>query len=98
MKILMITSYLPYPPFGGGEVRTYNLLKRLGKRHKITLIAYTRPTNTVGDIREVQKLCQKVITLPKIKTWTIKNILRTGFSTMPLLNRLSFQERYAGNW
>lgn len=85
MKILMITSYLPYPLFGGGEIRTYNLLKKLKEKHKITLISYIRPTNTQRDINEVKKFCHEVITLSKQKTWTIKNILRTGFSTMPLL-------------
>lgn len=85
MKILMITSYLPYPLFGGGEVRTYNLLKRLCKKHEITLIAYKRPSNTDNDINEVKKVCKDIIVLNKDKTWTLKNILRTGFSTMPLL-------------
>ena len=85
MKILMITSYLPYPLFGGGEVRTYNLLKRLSKKHEITLIAYKRSSNTDNDINEVKKVCKDIIVLNKDKTWTLKNILRTGFSTMPLL-------------
>lgn len=85
MKILMITSYLPYPLFGGGEVRTYNLLKRLCKKHEITLVAYTRPSNTQNDINEVKKICKELIILEKPKTWTLKNILRTGLSTMPLL-------------
>src|SRR3990167_1058896 len=31
MKVLMITPYLPYPLYSGGQIRSYNLLKALEK-------------------------------------------------------------------
>ena len=39
MKILMLTPYLPYPLLSGGQIRSYNLLKNLAKKHQITLVA-----------------------------------------------------------
>ncbi|MCC6711643.1 MAG: glycosyl transferase family 1, partial [Candidatus Pacebacteria bacterium] len=39
MKILMLTPYLPYPLLSGGQIRTYNLLKKLATKHEITLFA-----------------------------------------------------------
>ena len=39
MKILMLTPYLPYPLLSGGQIRTYNLLKNLSKKHEITLFS-----------------------------------------------------------
>ena len=39
MRILMLTPYLPYPPTSGGQVRSYNLIKNLASKHKITLFS-----------------------------------------------------------
>ena len=41
MKILAISAELPFPPIGGGRLRTYHWLKALSSRHDVTLIAFT---------------------------------------------------------
>ena len=33
MNILFVSAVLPYPLYSGGQIRIYNLLKRLSKRH-----------------------------------------------------------------
>jgi len=81
MKILMVSSYLPFPLFSGGEIRLYNLIKNLSESNEITLICEKRNHQTQEDIEEVKKICKKVITVPRKKQWSIKNILKTGFST-----------------
>jgi glycosyltransferase involved in cell wall biosynthesis len=85
MKILMISSYLPYPLFSGGQVRLYNLIKELSAKHEITLICEKRPNQTEQDIHEVEKICKKVITVDRQKQWTIKNILKSGTSASSFL-------------
>ncbi|MEK7572857.1 MAG: glycosyltransferase family 4 protein [Patescibacteria group bacterium] len=85
MKILMVSSYLPYPLYSGGHIRLYNILKRLSKNHEITLVCEKRPYQTEDDVRGVEKICQRLITIPRKKQWSYSNILRTGFSTMPFL-------------
>ncbi|MCL6096465.1 MAG: glycosyltransferase family 4 protein [Patescibacteria group bacterium] len=85
MKILMVSSYLPFPLFSGGNIRLYNLLKLLSKKHKITLICEKRQNQTERDIEEVEKFCEKVITVERKKQWSVKNILKTGFSLNPFL-------------
>lgn len=58
MKILMISTTFPYPPTRGAtQVRTFNLLKYLSKRHAITLV--TQRSEEITDI-EVEKLQQWV--------------------------------------
>ena len=42
MNILFISAILPYPLHSGGQVRIYNLLKRLSKKHSITLMTFIR--------------------------------------------------------
>ncbi|GIV44998.1 MAG: glycosyl transferase family 1 [Bacteroidia bacterium] len=85
MKILLVSSYLPYPLINGGHIRLYNLLKSLKHRHEITLICEKREYQTANDIEAVEKVCKKVITFPRRKQWSIANILKTGFSDEPFL-------------
>lgn len=85
MKILIISSYLPYPLFSGGHIRLFNIIKELSKKHKITLVCEKRDYQTEEDVREVEKMCDKVISVERKKQWTAKNILSTGFSTYPFL-------------
>lgn len=80
MKILVVSSYLPYPLLSGGQVRLYNLLKELSSRHEITLICEKRPNQTEQHKKEIEKFCNKVIALPRKKQWSLQNILKSGFS------------------
>ncbi|HJX46079.1 MAG TPA: glycosyltransferase family 4 protein [Patescibacteria group bacterium] len=85
MKILMLTPYLPYPPSEGGQVRSYKLIKLLSKKHEITLVCFSRQHNTKNQINHMRKFCRKVLVIERGKTWTLSNILRTGFSVYPFL-------------
>jgi len=85
MKILMVSSYLPYPLKSGGEIRLYNLMKNLAEKHEITLICEKRDYQTKEDVEEVKKICKKVITVTRRKQWSTINILKTGLSMNPFL-------------
>lgn len=85
MKILLISSYLPYPLFSGGQARLYNLLKELSRHHKITLICEKRDNQTDADVKELEKICEKVITVKRRKQWSIQNILKSATSSHSFL-------------
>src|SRR3990167_3422641 len=85
MKILMVSSYLPYPLISGGHVRLYNILKILSRNYQITLVCEKRYYQNKEHIAEVEKFCKKIITVDRKKQWTLKNIFRTGFSRHPFL-------------
>jgi len=57
MRILIVSSFLPYPLFSGGNVRLYNIIKELSKKHAITLICEKRAYQTDKDIEEIRKFC-----------------------------------------
>ncbi|MBI5122413.1 glycosyltransferase family 4 protein [Candidatus Roizmanbacteria bacterium] len=80
MKILVISSYLPYPLHSGGHIRLYNLIKELSKKHEITLICEKRLHQTMEDIQEMEKICKKVVTVNRGKQWSVKNIAKTATS------------------
>ncbi len=93
MKILMLTPYLPYPPSSGGQIRSYNLIKELAKKHEITLCSLIKNDQDRKYLPKLQEICKKVYIFnrPK-KPWTISNILKTGFSLFPFLVIRNFSD------
>jgi len=85
MKILMVSSYLPYPLHSGGQVRLYNLIKELSGQHEITLICEKRPHQTSADISAMEKICKKVVTVPRRKQWSLENISKSSVSSHSFL-------------
>lgn len=86
MKILMLTPYLPYPPSSGGQIRSYNLIKELSKKHQITLCSLIKYEDEKKYIPKLKPYCKKVYIFKRPeKAWTLKNILNTGFSSWPFL-------------
>jgi len=85
MKILMITPYLPYPLLSGGQIRSYNLLKHLAKKHEITLVSFIRQKEETESIEKLKGFCQDVEVVLRRKAWSPVNILLSGFSHLPFL-------------
>lgn len=85
MKILFVSSYLPYPLLSGGHIRLYNLLKHLSKEYEVTLICEKRLYQTEQDVSEVAKICHALITVPRKKQWSIANMVKTATSSYPFL-------------
>lgn len=82
----MLTPYLPYPLLSGGQIRTYNLLKKLANKHEVTLFALIKDDSEKQYIDELEKYCSKVKVFKRSKQpFTFKNILKTAFSTFPFL-------------
>jgi polysaccharide biosynthesis protein PslH len=84
MKILFVSAVLPYPLHSGGQVRIYNLLKRLSKSHEITLCAFIRDAKEQKHVAELS-FCKKVIPILRGRAWQAKYVLRTIFSPYPFL-------------
>lgn len=85
MKILMLTPYLPYPLYSGGQIRTYNLLKNLANKHEITLFSFIREDKEKEFLPELKKFCPKVVVFKRRPAWDIQNILLAGFSPLPFV-------------
>ncbi len=86
MKILMLTPYLPYPPSSGGQVRSYNLIKQLSQKHRITLCSLIKYEEERKYSKELEKFCQEVHVFKRAeKPWTVQNILKTAASRYPFL-------------
>lgn len=84
MKILMITPYLPYPLYSGGQIRSYNLIKNLSKKHEIILFSFMKEI-TPDHILELKKFCKDVFVFPRRRAFSPQNIILAALSPYPFL-------------
>lgn len=94
MKILLVSSYLPYPLLDGGRIRLYNILKYLQKQHEITLVCEKRTHQSQQDIDEVSKVCKKVIVVDRPKAWSVKNVSKAALTLNPLLTTTHTNKKF----
>jgi polysaccharide biosynthesis protein PslH len=85
MKILMLTPYLPFPPSSGGQIRSYNLIKQLSKKHEITLFCYIRNKGEEKFIPELKKYCKKIRVFGRRRAWSPLNVILAGLTQYPFL-------------
>src|SRR5581483_3558622 len=98
MNILMLTPYLPYPPNSGGQIRSYNLIKQLSKKHSITLCSLVKFEEDKKYINKLKPYCKEIYVFKRAeKPFTLKNILKTGFSTYPFVVIRNFSSEENSN-
>lgn len=80
MKILQISTRIPYPPTSGGDIVTYNTLKHLALRgHDITLVSFV---SEVKGALELEKYCRWAPVQKDTRT-SITRLLLNLFSKTP---------------
>lgn len=82
MKVLLLTQVLPYPPDSGPKVKTWNVIKYLAQRHKLTLVSFARGDQS-ADVVQLQRYCRAIHTVPMTRgmvrdAWYMIYSLLTG--------------------
>lgn len=85
MKVLMLTPYLPFPLWSGGQIRTYNLLKHLSKKHEITLFSFIRNENERDYIPKLMDYCVNVEVFLKRPPWSLTSLGLSAITYYPLV-------------
>ncbi len=72
MKILFLTSRLPYPPDQGDRLRAFNILQVLSADHEIDLVTFVDGPVKVDSRKTLEKVCNRVetVALSKNKSYT----------------------------
>lgn len=63
MKILFLTSRLPYPPYGGDKLRVFNFIKYLSVRHTVHLLSFIESEEEKKYLSELGKYCARIETV-----------------------------------
>lgn len=89
----MLTPYLPYPPSSGGQVRSYNLIKHLSRKHDIYLVALIKTKDEETYKNNLQRFCKEIHLCKRSESpWTIKNITKSVFGEYPFLVVRNYSE------
>ena len=92
MNILFITAVCPYPLHSGGQIRIYNLLKLLSKRHNITLVTFIRGHEELA-YKDALSFCAGVHMVMRGRAWQARYVMRSVTGKYPFL--LATYENYA---
>jgi sugar transferase (PEP-CTERM/EpsH1 system associated) len=64
MRLLLLTPQLPYPPHQGTSLRNFNLIAQLTKRHRVSLLSFLEPDQSLDEAGPLLDLCNWVDTVP----------------------------------
>ncbi len=65
MRVLFLTSELPYPPYAGAPLRNFGLIEGLAAEHEIWLLSFHSQPLLPVDQTPLATLCAQVGTLPR---------------------------------
>jgi glycosyltransferase involved in cell wall biosynthesis len=84
MKILFVCAVFPYPLHSGGQIRVYNLLKRLSNEHEITLCSFIRKEEEKKYIHNLS-FCRSVYVVLRGHAWRPSYIVKSLLGKYPLV-------------
>ncbi len=82
MRILMLTSRIPYPPYRGDRIRTWNALLSFSKQHDVDLFTFVEDAEC-GDELSMLRDHAKVVPVVLSKRASYVNMLARALSPMP---------------
>ena len=62
MKILLLSPWLPWPPYDGGRIRILETLRYLSRRHAVTLVAPICYEKEVEQAGVLKGFCEEIVT------------------------------------
>ena len=80
MRLLFITSRLPYPPNRGDRLRVFHFIRSLSNEHEIHLISFISSESERKHIEPLKEYCHKIdivlMSTVQSSLTVIKNIWR----------------------
>ncbi len=83
MRILMLAPYPPFPPRGGGALRSFSLLRGLAPRHDVTLLAFAPDAAAVAALAPLREICRVATVLGPPRRSLARRALSTLASPLP---------------
>jgi glycosyltransferase involved in cell wall biosynthesis len=60
MRILFITSRVPYPPFRGDKLKIFNLIRNVSRHHEVRLVTFFGDEADTANFAPLRKYCASV--------------------------------------
>lgn len=84
MKILFLTSRVPYPPLGGDRLRAFHFIKALSQQHRVTLLSFAAGPDEMVNLHSLVKYVERFETVMLDPRRSYLNCLAGLFSRKPL--------------
>lgn len=84
MKILMLTSRLPYPPDRGDRLRVYHFARVLSEKHQLTLITFISRKSDAANLPALENIFSRIYPIywPPLRSYFA--VLSAMFRDIPL--------------
>jgi sugar transferase (PEP-CTERM/EpsH1 system associated) len=89
MRLLFLTARMPYPPIRGDALVPFHRLKRLSRKHEITLLTFYESDKELDYLDKLEPFCSEIITVKHSRWVGLFNMMVSG-----LFNWLPFQVLY----
>lgn len=96
MHILFFTPQLPHPPHQGTTIRNYHLIRLLAVHHKIDLVTFLAPGQTLTPDNPLHMLCRRIVGVPQPTRTLPQRLVSTFVQRLPdMALRLESADLYA---
>lgn len=100
MKIVVFDEWLPWPLESGKKIRTYNLLVRLARNHKIIFVAYAKLPEEQEKFNLFSKIFYRVVIVEdkRKERWSFSfyfDVLKNIFSNKPFSSAYHINNEFA---
>jgi sugar transferase (PEP-CTERM/EpsH1 system associated) len=96
MRILLITSSLPYPLTAGSKIRVWNLLQIIASQHEVTLLSLLDSAHDLQYLPDLEQHCARVEPVVKrrrrSRVQLLLRLLRTMLRGQPTRNGIAYYE------
>ena len=90
LNILMISPWLPWPPFDGARIRILETLKFLSARHRVTFLCHATSDEDADNLKHIQKFCESahLVHLPASPQARLGRMARGLLSGAPFIQSI----------
>jgi len=84
MRLLFLTSRLPWPPDRGDKIRTFNILRKLSEDHEIYLVSFVADKSEEAEVKILEQYCHEIHTV-NLPFWqSVFSVCLNGWRGSPL--------------
>jgi len=84
VRILCLTSRLPYPPDRGDRLRAFNFIRQLAKEHRLTLVSFVASASERAHLTALAPYCEAIHVLPLSPRQSAATVLLNLWRPLPL--------------
>jgi len=84
MRLLFLTSRLPYPPNRGDRLRVFNFIRSLSNEHEIHLISFISSQKEIDSIQPLNEYCRQIDVIQKKKIQSAISVGTNLWRSQPL--------------